>query len=605
MENLEISNYEDKISKLNELERKLRDLYLRKLATGEIQGPTTGKMSIDKIWLKYYTENQIASDLPKMTIYEYMMRNNRSHMSDTALYYFGKKISFKEFDKLIDKCKSSLIKSGVKPGDIITICMPNTPEAVITFYAINKMGAIANMIHPLSGQNEIKRYINEVKSKMIITMDISYNKVLNIARNTYLEKIVVVEASDSMPIYLKAVYPFTKNKIDIIEDKKMVKWADFIQEGNALDKSSFSYEKNRTAVLLHTGGTTGVPKGVELTNDNFNDMVEQFILGTNDFERNDKMLTIMPVFHGFGLCSSIHLPLSVGVASVLIPKLDAEKFDRVLKKYHPNHIIGVPTLFKAMMKNEKLTKTDLSYLKYVVSGGDLVKDSLESDINDFLREHKSEAKLSKGYGLSEAVAGATFAYGNYNKPTSIGIPMVKTNIKIVDPGTNVELQNGEIGEICIQGPTVMKKYYHNEEETKETIKNGWLHTGDLGYYDGDVLYFAQRKGNMIISSGVNVYPSNIEQVIESHDAVAACAVIGIHHTYKMQVPKAYIILKDGYEASESLKEEIESLCRKHLNVYSIPYSYEFREKLPQTLLGKISHRSLEEEEKVKVYTKNK
>lgn len=585
-------------------EEKLRKIYLCKIAKGEIFGPMSDKLSESMPWLKFYNEEQIMGEMPENKIYDYMMKKNKEHLDDVALYYFGKEFTYRKFDELIDQCAKSMLANGIKENDIVTICMPNTPEAVIAFYAINKIGAVANMIHPLSGQEQIKNYLNEVDSKLIITMDMAYSKVLNIVEETKVEKIVTVTASDSMPFMMKKIFRFTPNYVKMDDNDKMVRWNTFIDEGKSYngELKQSEYQKDKLSVILHTGGTTGVPKGVMLTDDNFNSMVEQFMADANNFERGDKMLTIMPVFHGFGLCSSIHLPLSVGVSSVLIPKLDAKKFDKTLKKYNPNHIIGVPTLFKSMLTNKKLKDVDLSYLKYVVSGGDLVKDSLEADINKFLENHGSKAKLSKGYGLSEVVAGATFATNGYNEPTSIGIPMIDTNIKIVSPGTSDELYEGEIGEICIQGPTVMKGYYKKETETNESLKDGWLHTGDLGYYKDDAFYFAQRKGNMIISSGVNVYPSNIEQVIESHEAVAACAVIGIQHPYKMQAPKAYIILKEGYEHTNELQQEIEDLCRTNLDVYSIPYKYEFREKLPQTLLGKISHKELMAEEELKAKT---
>lgn len=592
------------IKNLNINEQKLRRIHLAKIARGEIYGPMTDKLSENMPWLKYYTDEQIMGDMPKMKLIDYMMKNNKNHLNDVALYYFGKKITYRKFNQLIDKCAKSFLYSGIKADDIVTICMPNTPEAVIAFYALNKIGAVANMIHPLSGQVQIKDYLNEVKSKMIITMDMAYDKVLNIVDETSVEKIVTVTPADSMPFVMKKIFRFTKNYNKLQKNSKMVRWNKFINDSNKFrdDLKESKYKEDKTSVILHTGGTTGTPKGVMLTDDNFNAMVEQFMKDNSNFERKDKMLTIMPVFHGFGLCSSVHLPLSVGVSAVLIPKLDAKRFDKTLKKYHPNHIIGVPTLFKSMLTNKRLENIDLSYLKYVVSGGDLVKDSLENDINEFLKNHGSSAKLSKGYGLSEVVAGATFAANGYNKPTSIGIPMVDTNMKIVKPGTDEELPENEVGEICIQGPTVMKGYYKNEKETNETLVNGWLHTGDLGYYKDDAFYFAQRKGNMIISSGVNVYPSNIEQVIESHEAVSACAVVGINHQYKMQVPKAYIVVKEGYEGSIELQKEIEQLCRKNLDVYSVPYSYEFRETLPQTLLGKISHKQLVEEETIKTKT---
>lgn len=604
MDNLKIylNSLENKIYSLSKIEQKKRNIYLRKIANGELQGPPTGIPSIDKEFLKYYNEEQIIAEMPKKTIYQYMMQKNENHLGEIALYYFDTKITYKKLDKLINICASNMTNMGVKKDSIVTICMPNTPEAVIAFYALNKIGAVANMIHPLSGQTEIKSMLNEVKSEVIITIDMAYNKILKIVDETNIKKIIAVSPSDSMSIIMKKIYKHTKNYIRIPKNEKTIEWKEFIKKNNN-DIDESKYEPNKLSVILHTGGTTGTPKGVMLTDDNFNSMVEQFMLNADNFERGDKMLTIMPVFHGFGLCSSIHLPLSNGVGTILIPKLNAKKFDKTLKKYQPNHIIGVPTLFKSMLTNGKLKNMDLSYLKYVVSGGDLVKDSLESDINDFLKEHNSKAKLCKGYGLSEAVAGITFADKNYNKSESVGIPMVDTNIKIVSPGSNDELVVGDIGEICVMGPTIMKGYYNNKKETLESLKKAWLHTGDLGYVNEGILYFSQRKGNMIISSGVNVYPSNIEKIIETHDAVSSCAVIGIYHAYKIQVPKAYIILKDGYEANDEIKQEIDNLCRKNLNIYSIPYTYEFREKLPQTLLGKISHRELQEEEKVKTYTK--
>lgn len=596
---MELEEYRKKIANLDVNEQKLRDLYLRKLSLGEIQGPPLDKASIDKKWLKNYTEEQIMVEMPKETIYDYMMKNNLNHLDDIALIYFDKKISFKELQNKIDKFAAIMLKSGVKAGDIVTVCMPNTPEAVIAFYALNKIGVVANMIHPLSSENEIKNFINEVDSKYLIAFDGSICKIADIVNETKLEKVVVVSPSDSMPQPLRILYNLTKN-IKLPEDERFIKWKDFLKlDGASLEETNkHVYKKDEMAVILHTGGTTGIPKGVMLTNDNFNSMVEQFKQNANNFERGDVMMTVMPVFHGFGLCSSLHLPLSFGVTSLLIPKINIKEVPKLFKKYHINHVIGVPTLFKGILKNKENYKIqDLirKNIKYIVSGGDLVKDNLEKEVADFFG-----VKLSKGYGLSEAVAGVTFAHDTYNSSGSIGIPMVDTNIKIVTPGTDEELMDGSIGEMCINGPTVMKGYYNHTEETAKALQNGWLHTGDLGYYQNGEFYFCERKGNMIISSGVNVYPNVIEQVIECHEAVNACAVIGIAHPYKIQVPKAYIILNEGYEVTQELENEIREICKKNLNVYSIPAKFEFREKLPQTLLGKISHNQLSDEEKQKV-----
>lgn len=612
-----LEEYRKHVANLSINEQKLRDLYLRDLALGKIQGPPTGYASLDKPWLKYYSEKQIMAPMPKETIYQYMIKQNIDNLEDTALIYFGKKLTYREFDEEINKCAKSLIAKGIKKNDIVTICMANTPEAVIMFYALNKIGAISNMVHPLSSENEIKNFINEVDSKMVVTIDSTYPKIAKIIGDTNVENVIVVSPSDSMKFPLKQLYNL-KNKIKIPKDIRILKWDDFLKyKDKCKELPECKYEDNQVAVLLHTGGTTGKSKAVELTNDNFNCMVEQFFLSADNFDRGDKMLTVMPIFHGFGLCSSLHLPLSHGVASVLIPKIDIENIDKLLNKYKPNHILGVPTLFKGMMSviNKKvslgqLKNFDLSYLKYAVSGGDIVLGSLENDINSFFSKYGSNAKLAKGYGLSEAVAGVTFADNNYNNIESVGIPMAQTNIKITkfnkenkieNSDIDQELQLGEPGEICVKGDTIMKGYYNNATETEKSLQDGWLHTGDVGYFDSDgILYFSQRKGDMIISSGVNVYPKEIEDVIESNPAVSACAVIGVEHPYKGEVPKAYISLKEGYKYTPQLQKEINELCEKNLNKYSIPSSYEFREFLPQTLLGKICRTELRKEEKNKI-----
>jgi len=299
---------------------------------------------------------------------------------------------------------------------------------------------------------------------------------------------------------------------------------------------------------------------------------------------------------------------------IINTKININEIDKLIMKYKINHIVAVPTLFKGLkmvvrkkQATGKLKNFNLKGLKYAVSGGSLAKNGFEDDTDLFFKENGADIKLSKGYGLTEAVAGVTFADENMKEENNNGIPMVATNIKIVDQETDEILPNNMVGEICVRGATVMKEYYNNIEETVATIKDGWLHTGDLGYMNNGRLYFSERKGNMIISSGVNVYPSEIEQVIESHNKVAACAVIGIDHPYKEEVPKAFIELKPGIEATDEIDNEIQQLCRQNLDRYSQPFAYEYRDKLPQTLLGKISHNELKKEEErrkgYKVYEK--
>ena len=482
--------------------------------------------------------------------------------------------------------------------------MPNIPEAIISVYALNKMGAIPNLIHPLKSQNEIKFYVNETKSKYLLTYDSNYEKIMSIDNELNLSKIIIASASNYMPIMTKIIYKkkfLGKEKFYKEEhNTKYITWKEFIKEGVNTEYATKNYEKNELAVIIHTGGTTGNSKAVKLSNDNINSMVAQFLATNDGFSIGDRMLTIMPIFHGFGLCSSIHLPLSVGVTLVLIPKFEAKRFHNLLKKYKPNHIIGVPTLFKAMIQNEKIKKMDLSHLKYVVTGGDIMTPKFENEINTFLTKHNANTKLYKGYGMSETVAGATFSCKKANELGSIGIPMVKTDFKIVKPNTDQELECNQVGEFCISGPTVMLGYYNNEVANKKAlIRDGagkiWLHTGDIGYMDKNgILYYKQRNERMFISSGINIYPSSIEKLIASIKEIDKCIVIGKNHEYKGKVPKAYVVKKKEIIDDAVVLLKIQKECELNLDRYHKPYEIEFIDEIPYTDIGKINYKLLEE-----------
>lgn len=581
----------------------LHDLYLKRLLTGEVQGPLTQMLSQDKPWLIYYTDDQIIKYYQDMengvcdcSIFDYMMRENKDHLDDVALYYFGKQITYRKLEENVNKFAASVLEKGIKPGDKVTLCMPNTPEAVYAFYGLNKIGAVANMIHPLSAANEIRDFLNEVHSRMLITIDTSFDKVDSIVSDTEVEDTIIVSPADSMPLPLKVGYHLTVGGPKIPDNKGYTTFSNFLKLGKGKKVESYKYEGNEITVMLHTGGTTGKSKAATFTNMNFNSMVEQFKYNVNNFSRGDKMLTVMPVFHGFGLCSSLHLPLSYGVGCILIPKLEAKEIGNIFKKYHPNHILGVPTLFKGIIKCKDLDTADLSYVKNIVSGGDLVKNSLEDCINRFFAERGANVMLEKGYGLTEVVAGATFAVGEYNHYGSNGIPMIGTNLKLVKPNTDEEVHIGEMGEICLQGPTVMQGYYNKEKENNKTLQDSWLHTGDVGHVVNSELFFDSRRGDMIISSGNNVYPNVIEQVIEDHYAVSNCAVIGIPDSYKGEVAKAFVVLKEGEYDLDSVQAEILELCEKNLNKYFVPKEIEYVDELPQTLLGKVTRQGLRKQE---------
>ncbi len=564
------------------------------------------KKKTSSLWEKYYTKQQMKITSPNKSIYQLMEETAISLPHNVALEYLGKNITYKQFLQLIDKCAKSFLQIGIKEGDIITICMPNTPEALIAFYAVNKIGAIANMIHPLSSEEEIKAYLNETGSVALVMIDICYEKVCNVINKTNVKKTIVVSARNSMPFLLGIGYYLTQGfKIKKPKrDDQYIYWNDFLLKSYLYREPLVTKTHlGEPSVILHSGGTTGNPKGILLSDYNFNALVEQSKVVFQNLTTKDSILVILPNFHGFGLGVSMHVPLCFGVKLILVPQFNAKKFDELLVKYRPNVITGVPTLYDAMINNDGMKYVDLSYIKYIISGGDSLSLAKFSKINSFLKEHNASVKIMQGYGMTESLAATSVTYGNGYREGSIGIPFPGNLFKIVYPGTQDEVPLGEDGEICVSGPTVMMGYLNNSKETNEVLqrhkdKKIWLHTGDIGCIDEDgIIYFKQRLKRMIISSGYNVYPQHIEKVIEEHEAVLNCSVVGIPHPYKVQVAKAYIVLKEEYRAKRSVKKSIEEHCKKNLAKYSIPYEYEYREALPKTLLGKVNYRELENENK--------
>ena len=554
-------------------------------------------------WEKFYKNGETKITIPDGTIYEYFKKCSESHLDAIALEYMGNTITYKDMLRQIDICSRAFRSQGIRKGDIVTICMPNTPEGLISFYALNKIGAIANMIHPLSSEQEIKHYLVSTKSVMLVMIDICYEKVAGIIKETDVYKTIIVSAGSSLKIWKKFGYLALKSykiKKPYFKGEYMF-WRDFMARGvNYNGNVDFPAGKDDPAVILHSGGTTGTPKGIVLANSNFNAMSKQIEQLFTTLEVNDHILAIMPIFHGFGLAVTICTPLTFGCTVYLVPQFDARTFDKLIMRTKPQVLVGVPTLFEALITKDN-KKLDLSYVKYVVSGGDSLTLELTNKINDFLADKHCNARVSQGYGMTESTAAVCLGLNDYNMPGSIGIPFPLNYIKICKPHTQEECKTDEIGEICICGPTVMMGYLDNEKETNDALQihkdgNMWLHTGDMGSMDKDgIVYYKARLKRMIITSGYNVYPSQIENVIESHEAVLKCTVIGVPHPYKQEVAKAMIVLKNGYSDTGTIKKEIKELCQKNLARYSLPHDYEFRKSLPKTLIGKVDLKKLQEE----------
>lgn len=552
-------------------------------------------------WYKYYS-NSDKINYPKVSIYELIERTAESYPYNYAYEYYGKKVFYKDFIIKIKKTASALYELGVKEGDRVTICMPNTPVAIITFYAINMIGATASMIHPLSSKNEIELYLNQSNSKYLLTIDLVYDKIMEIIDNTNVRKVIVSSVADDMSNFKHAMYWFfsgRKNKIE--KNDKAIFYKDLVKMG-VYYKDFYPCRRlpNDEAVILYSGGTTGNPKGIVLSNMNFNALAMQCHKMCDPSKAGDSILAVLPIFHGFGLGVSIHTTLYIGMKVILVPDFSPKKFGNLIKKYKPNFISGVPTLYEALIKT-KLSSHALSNLTSVICGGDTLTPEFKKSVDDYLKAHGSKAQIRSGYGLTECT-GACFLNPRYEyREGSIGIPMPDMDFKIIKIDSDFkEAELGEEGEICVSGPTVMKGYLNNKEETEKTLERHegkiWLHTGDIGSQDADgFVYFKQRLKRLIITSGYNVYPTYVEGIINKCEYVDTSVVIGIPHPYKKQAVKVYIVLKEGLKPTLPIKKKIKKYCEDNLARYSWPYEYEFREELPKTLVGKVNYKELERE----------
>lgn len=557
-------------------------------------------------WSKYYQKKHMNIIVPDMNIYDYLEKHAANYLENYAIEYFGNKTTYRSLLEKIDGCARSFKSIGVRNGDVVSIISANIPEAIISFYALNKIGAVCNMLHPLLSENEIKDILKKYSTVVVLAMDITYSKIKKIIDETDVYKTIMVSAKDSMGFFTKFGYEVTQGyKVEKPKkSEKYIFWKDFIKLGEKyMSNIKTNLGKDFPAAILQSGGSTGKPKGIVLSNGNFNSATIQAKIALPDLNSSDVILGIMPIFHGFGLEVSINDAFCVGAKVVLIPTFKASEFDKLLVKYKPSVLVGVPTLFEAMTNNERMNNVKLSNLKYVIAGGDSFNKKKVDMINDFLHSHGAKTNFTQGFGMTEAVAAVSFDLKYASRPGSIGIPWPGTYVKIVKPGTMEEVPYGEDGEICISGPTVMLGYYDDEKETNDALRihddgNIWLHSGDIGVMDGDgFITYKQRLKRMIVTSGYNVYPSQIEEVLERHPAVLHSSVIGVPHPYKMEVAKAYIVLKKGFRASSSLKKELLELCEKNLARYSIPKEWEFRKSLPKTIVGKVDFRKLQEENK--------
>ena len=563
-------------------------------------------MNVKAPWIDHLDGIPAHLDYFQGSMYDKIAEVSENYPDYIAYDFMGGKVKYKDFISKVDKCARALAGIGVKPGESVTICMPNAPQAVIMFYAVNKIGAIANMVHPLSSEKEIEFCLKESSSVVCLTLDQFYGKFENIRENVHLRNLILTSVKDVLsPIKRKGYYLVEGRKTKKVPaNAEIIWWEKFLLDGKKYHGPFHVVRKAEDpAVILYSGGTTGTQKGILLSNLNFNALAQQIVATNPMYRPGDKMLAVMPIFHGFGLGVCIHSMLANGGRCLLIPRFNPESYAKLLKKHRPNFIAGVPTLYEALLRIKSLDRVDLSCLKGVFSGGDSLSIELKKRFDKFLKDHNASIPVREGYGTTECVTASCLTPVNRYKEGSIGLPFPDTFYKIVKPGTEEEVPYGEEGEICLSGPTVMIEYINNPEETANTLrrhKDGlkWIHTGDLGMMDEEgFVYFRQRIKRMIITSGYNVYPSRIENILDAHELVHMSCVIGVPDPYKMQKVVAFVVLRpEARVSNEEATQILMEYLKKHVAKYALPASIEFRESLPKTLVGKVAYRILEEEE---------
>ncbi len=533
-------------------------------------------------------------------LYDAIYEASCKYPHNVALEYFDTQITYKEMIKKINRVAAALKAIGAEKGENISICMPNTPEAIYMLYAVNEIGAVANMIHPLSSEKEIEDYLNQAHSKIMLCIDVSYPRVENIIKNTDIEQLIVVSPSRSMARLVRIIYKLTKGRKNHVKTSQhVITWDRFLTKANRFVGNPHArVNPNDSAIIMYSGGTTGKPKGIVLSNLNFNaQALGAKYLVPELFKPNYSFMAFLPNFHAFGFGCCIHMPLYFGARTFLIPQFNPKKFKSYITKYKVDILVGVPTVFDYLTKI-KFKKDGLKNVKYVVSGGDIISMSSKEIINDFLKAHGSKAIIENGYGLTEASGGFIFSPRSVARdPDGIGYPIPDNEVIIVDPKTGKEVPIGEDGEIVVRGLSVMKGYLGKPKETAEAfIKVGnkkYLRTGDIGYVDKDGLFhFRARLKRMIVSNGYNIYPANIEDVTLKCKSVASCAVVGKED--KLRGEKVVVFAVLAPEASErAVRKELNSIYKKHLAKYEIPREIRFIDELPKTKLAKVDFKALE------------
>lgn len=559
-----------------------------------------------KPWLKYFSPEAVAAPLPQDTLYGYLVAQNGAYPDNAALNYYGNRIPFGRALREIDRTADAYQALGVLPGEIVTCCSLAIPETVYSLYGLNKIGGVSNMIDPRASSKGIRNFVAETGSRVLVILDAILEKNLDMLPELDVDTIIVQTAERSLPPMVRLLKRLKDGAVRLPADKRIVYWDDFLRAGAGANARPVPYRENMLAVINHTGGTTGVPKGVMLTNDGMNAMSVNFGLSGVNYRRDNRFLDIIPPFASYGVVCSLHVPFSLGLEVVLIPLFDPEKFADMVLRYRPTHTLAVPSHYERLMNDARIRKMDLSFFETAGSGGDTMNAGLEDELNGFLHGRGCRYPLSQGYGMSEVSAAACCNFNNVHKNGSVGIPLLKTTVSVFRPDSFEELGYDEMGEICITGPTMMLGYLNNPEETARVMRRHpdgtvWIHSGDLGYMDADgFVYIKGRMKRIIIRhDGHKVFPTQLEGIIGGCGKVEACAVVAVRDRERAQgkLPMAFVKLRDSipHERFQAIRDEILALCNAQLPLKDRLYDLAFVPELPHTAVGKIDYRRLEDD----------
>lgn len=556
------------------------------------------KPSVRKPWLKYYSEEAVQAKLPKATIYHYIYENNKNDRTSIAINYFGNRIRYGKLLDTIDRCAAAFSALGVQKGDVICCASASIPEAVYVLYGLNKLGASVLTLDPRRSTSELRKFIESASKKVIVVLDIAYEHVSKATEGLGIENVVVISADDSMPFAVRTLKQLKMPAPKITFSAHTYKWSRFLQLGEGRTVEESAYGETDLAAITLTGGTTGDPKGVMLSNDGFNAVALDFRMCGVHYSRNQRFLNIIPIFSSYGIVSSLHMPLSLGLEIVMIPKLDPDKVGHLVKKYRPAHTLLVPAHYEKLMNSKEMQNGfDLSFFETAGSGGDTMNAGLERKLNSFLQAHGCKYPLSQGYGMSEVSSAASCCCNGNFKSLSVGYPLLTTTIGIFKPGTTEELGYNEEGEICISGPSVMLGYFNNAAETEKVLiphPDGtmWIHSGDLGCMDEDGFVFIRGRIKRMITrfDGHKIFPTQVEGVIGTHKNVLSCAVVGVKDSLHAQGMMAVAVmeLREGCN-EQTVRAEVEQICCTELEERGRPIDYLFVRQMPHTGMGKIDY----------------